>query len=48
MIDKATTVPPEKIGKIAGRIDAVIMAEVSKALSASLAHILASNVIRLG
>jgi hypothetical protein len=36
MIDKATTVPRPKIGKVIGRIDAAIMTEESKALAAFL------------
>ncbi len=36
MVDKATTVPREKIGKVIGRIDAAIMREVSAALAAFL------------
>jgi mRNA interferase MazF len=36
MIDKATTVPREKIGKVIGRVDAKIMREVSGALAAFL------------
>ena len=36
MVDKATTVSREKLGKVIGRIDAAIMREVSGALAAFL------------